>query len=130
MMWSLLATHVVAVVASLAVGSRPERGNRLLFPIAALPALAGAAIAIGQLTQGAHATSTSVTWVDELDIVLALRLDDLSALFLLIVAGIGALIFVYANGYFDANAAGVARFAATLSAFSGSMIGLVLADSI
>ena len=40
------------------------------------------------------------------------------------------MVFLYAIGYFARDAAGSVRFPVTLLAFSTSMLGLVLADSI
>jgi multicomponent Na+:H+ antiporter subunit A len=57
-------------------------------------------------------------WVPDLDVSIVLRVDALSALLSLMVAGIGALVCVYAIGYFSRTAAGMPRFAATLLAFS------------
>jgi len=69
----------------------------------------------------------SWTWVEELGIRFAFRLDGLSLLFALLVTGIGALVLVYAGGYFKGDAR-LPRFYAAILFFMGAMLGLVLAD--
>ncbi len=69
-------------------------------------------------------------WVPGLDVAIEFRVDALGSLLSLLVSGIGALVCVYAFGYFSATAVGVGRFAATLLAFSTAMVGLVWSDSV
>lgn len=71
-----------------------------------------------------------LVWVEGLDLAIRFRTDSLALLMTLLVSGIGALVFVYATGYFASDAKGGVRFPASLLAFSTSMLGLVLADSI
>lgn len=123
--WSLLAAYAVGV-AVLAV--RPWPGRSPFVVAAVAPALTTIASLVW-LASG-DTVDASVTWVEGLGLELAFRIDALTALLGLIVAGIGVAVFVYAAGYFSAGAAGLARFAATLLAFSGSMLGLVWADSV
>jgi len=103
--------------------------GRAVFAIAAVPAAVATLVSIRGLAASEPLT-TQVEWVAGLDLFIAFRLDALSSLLGLIVAGIGTLVFVYSAGYFTASSPGTARFAATLSAFSASMLGLVWADSI
>jgi multicomponent Na+:H+ antiporter subunit A len=72
----------------------------------------------------------SVPWVPTLDLDIALRLDALSLTFGLLVTGVGALVLVYCARYFEPGDDGTARFAGNLTAFAGSMLGLVLADDL
>jgi multicomponent Na+:H+ antiporter subunit A len=129
-LWLVLGAHVAGIAAILFVGHTRQRIDpRAVFAVAALPALFATVVSIVGLSRSSDITSR-VEWVEGLDLVLALRLDALSALLGLIVAGIGVLVFVYSAGYFGPSSPGLARFAATLSAFSASMIGLVWSDSI
>jgi len=73
---------------------------------------------------------TVVPWVPELGLAISLRMDALSALLVLIVTGVGALVFVYCAAYFRPGDAGIRRFVGVLTAFAGSMYGLVLADDV
>ncbi len=75
-------------------------------------------------------TDHQLTWVSGLDLTIAFRIDALALMMTLLVSGIGALIFIYAIGYFSRHATGGTVFPASLLAFSTSMLGLVWADSI
>jgi multicomponent Na+:H+ antiporter subunit A len=124
--WGLMAAHVVIGAVAGAVG---DRWGRKVFAIAALPSAATAAWA-GWRVSAPGTASGRLGWVDGLDLELAFAVGPLSALLTVIVSGIGVLIFVYSAGYFSADASGLGRFAATLSAFSTAMVGLVWADSV
>lgn len=69
-------------------------------------------------------------WVPGLDVAIEFRVDAMGALLSVLVSGIGALVCVYASGYFSPRATGTGRFAATLLAFSTAMVGLVWANSV
>ena len=73
---------------------------------------------------------TSVDWlsVGALKIELGLRLDPLSLLMLLIVTGVGGLIHIYSYGYMRDDR-GMGRYFASLSLFTFSMLGIVLANN-
>ncbi len=130
LLWVVLGAHLAGIgLIMFAGGTQRRLDARAVFVVAALPALFATGASIRGLSQDT-ATTSRVAWVEGLDLVLALRLDALSALLGLIVAGIGVLVFVYSAGYFTESSAGLARFAATLSGFSASMIGLVWSDSI
>nr|WP_204261196.1 Na+/H+ antiporter subunit A [Blastococcus saxobsidens] len=79
------------------------------------------------VTGGGEVTET-VPWVPALELSVALRLDSLALVFALLVTGVGALVLLYCARYFEPDDEGTGRFAGTLTAFSGSMLGLVLAD--
>lgn len=73
----------------------------------------------------------SVPWMPTLDIALRLRLDGLSALFLIIVLGVGALVMAYSARYLSERA--VHRhtgYFAWMLLFAFAMTGLVLADDL
>lgn len=71
----------------------------------------------------------SLSWAASIGIDLSFYADGLSLLFAVVVAGIGALIVLYGSRYFGSQP-GAGRFQATLFAFMGSMLGLVLADNL
>ncbi|MGB3736324.1 MAG: hydrogen gas-evolving membrane-bound hydrogenase subunit E [Ilumatobacter sp.] len=130
LLWLVLGAHVAGLAAILLVGRLGDRFDaRAVFAVASVPAMCATVVSVSGFTRDTDLT-TSVDWVEGLDIVLALRLDALSAILGLVVAGIGVLVFVYAAGYFGPSSKDLARFSATLSAFSASMIGLVWSDSI
>ena len=68
-------------------------------------------------------------WVSTLNLSLELYLDGLSALFTLLITGIGAGVFLYAGDYMEGDDR-AHRFLAQLSAFTGSMLGVVLAGNL
>lgn len=70
----------------------------------------------------------TISWVPDLGLTLSFYLDGLSLLFGLIVSGIGALIVFYTGYYFD-DAETQTRFSIPLMAFTGAMLGLVLAGN-
>lgn len=84
---------------------------------------------LATVTDGGAVTE-SIPWVPALDLEVALRLDALSLTFALLVTGVGALVLVYCARYFEPDDEGSARFAGNLTAFAGSMLGLVLADDL
>ena len=126
MIWFLLALHVVGCVAAATIG---DRWGRRVFAVAAIPSVVTAAWSVVRLGT-TDVVAVDVAWVEGLDLSLAFSVGPLAALLTLIVSGIGALVFVYAAGYFTDDASGLGRFAATLTAFSAAMVGLVWAESV
>jgi NADH-quinone oxidoreductase subunit L len=76
---------------------------------------------------------TDVVWVwftsGDLKVDFALRMDSLSGLMCLIITFIGTLIHIYSAGYMEHDE-DYARFFAYLNLFCGSMLVLVLGDSL
>lgn len=73
----------------------------------------------------------SVPWIPSLDISLGLRLDGLSALFLIIVLGIGALVMAYSARYMsERNVHPHTGYFAWMLLFAFAMTGLVLSDDL
>jgi len=103
---------------------------RLGLSVAAVAPSITAVWAASTLISESPPTVREFVWVEGLDLSVRFRTDSLALLMVLLVAGIGALVFVYAVGYFAADASGGVRFPASLLAFSTSMLGLVLADSV
>ncbi|SOE00547.1 Na+/H+ antiporter subunit A [Blastococcus haudaquaticus] len=128
-MLAVLLLHVVAAV--LAPVLVRWWGRNAFVLLAAVPA-AGFGWALTRLaavTDGGEVTET-IPWVPALDLDVALRLDALSLTFALLVTGVGALVLLYCARYFEPGDEGTGRFAGTLTAFAGSMLGLVLADDL
>ena len=70
-------------------------------------------------------------WMPTLDISLGLRLDGLSALFLIIVLGIGALVMAYSARYMsERNVHPHTGYFAWMLLFAFAMTGLVLSDDL
>lgn len=71
------------------------------------------------------------TWIDfnQFDITMGIFVDNLTAVMLIIVTGVGMLIHFYSVGYMEGDP-GKYRFFAYLSLFSFSMLGIVLTDNL
>ncbi len=80
-------------------------------------------------TSGGEKVLISLAWVPSLGVEMTLVLDGLSALFALIITGVGALVVLYANAYM-AGHRHIIRFYVYLHAFLLAMLGLVLADNL
>ena len=104
-------------------------GTRAFLVLALLPAagFGWALLQTGRVRRGEGPTET-ISWIPSLHMELAFRADTLSWLMTLLVTGIGALVLVYCRWYFSDDSEGLGRFAATLTAFAGAMLGLVLSD--
>ncbi len=102
-------------------------GPRSAWCLAAWPALLFG-LAVSQLASVAQGASLveRFEWAPSLNVGSVLVLDGLSLLFVLLVTGLGALVTIYAGGYL-ANHPAQGRFLGLLTAFSTSMLGLVLA---
>ena len=71
----------------------------------------------------------ALDWVPALGIEFAFRLDGLNRLFLLLITGVGALVFFYAPGYLRGDPR-LPRLMSLLIAFMLAMIGAVGADDL
>ena len=83
-------------------------------------------------TMRSVATSGPVTsalpWAESLGLTLSFYGDGLGLLFATMITTVGALIVLFSSRYFDGDPR-AGRFLATLFAFMGSMLGVVLADN-
>ena len=82
----------------------------------------------GRVLDGEH-ISASYAWVDSLDANLDFSLDGLSLVFVLLICGIGALVFIYAGGYLKGHPQ-LGRFYLYITLFMFSMVGVVAADNV
>lgn len=71
----------------------------------------------------------SWSWIPSLGVTFTLRADGLSLLFVLLISGIGAFIFLYAARYL-AGHIDLGRFFSRLTLFMAFMLGAVLADDL
>ena len=124
----LAAYFLVALVAP-AVCKALNRGG--LIALALLPG-ATTVWALAQLPavlDGAS-RSTSMQWVPSLSLSIDLRLDALSMIMTLVIAGVGTLVLLYSARYFPDGDEGLGRYSGALIAFAGAMLGLVWADNL
>ncbi|GAA4283573.1 Na+/H+ antiporter subunit A [Brevibacterium daeguense] len=97
-------------------------------------ALVPAAAFVMSLVQIPHLLSGDPPWIEHFSWLPALNMqvvflmDPLAWVMTLLVAGVGAFIFIYCARYFDDDEPRLVRFAGVLMGFAGMMYGLVLAD--
>ncbi len=125
----LLALH--AAVAALLVPLVRVLGSRA-FVLASVPP---ATTAVWVLTHApdivaGRPVNTTITWVPTLGIDLEFRVDALTLAMVLLVSGVGAVIFGYCAKYFHSGERGLPRLAAILVLFSGAMLGVVSTDNL
>jgi multicomponent K+:H+ antiporter subunit A len=77
---------------------------------------------------GGASTTLPIEWLPSVGITANLRLDRLGAFFVLLVAGVGLGVVQYSRAYLGSK--GKPAYWATLLAFMGAMIGVVLSDSL
>ena len=116
-------------LAIVAVFLRPLR--RGVFAVCAIAPLATFAWAVyrAPAVLGGEVFTETVSWVPSLGLDFSFRLDGLALLMVVLVSGIGTLVFGYAISYFGQKS-DLARFAALLTAFAGAMLGLVLSNNL
>lgn len=139
-MFVLLLFHLLIGSAILMSG---DRLGRRAFAVAAVAPVATIAWAATQWSSvvgspgdvGADGASVagepvfeSIGWISGLDLDVDLRFDAFALVMTLLVSGIGALICVYAIGYFSHIAPGQARLAGLMTLFAAAMLGVVWAD--
>jgi NADH:ubiquinone oxidoreductase subunit 5 (subunit L)/multisubunit Na+/H+ antiporter MnhA subunit len=96
-----------------------------IFPLAAFVFILGRLPAIAN----GGALTVAVDWMPSLGVTASLYLDSLSALFLLLVTGIGTLVVVYTGYYFKGDHSAW-RFLAYLFLFMTMMLGVLLAGDV
>jgi len=108
------------------------RLGRSAFYLVSLVPLAGLGYSIWVAPQvlADRPVGENLSWLPQLGMDIALRMDALSWIMTLLVTGVGFLVFVYSARYFEAADPSIGRFAGTLLAFAGSMYGLVIADDL
>ncbi|HUF83794.1 MAG TPA: hydrogen gas-evolving membrane-bound hydrogenase subunit E [Acidimicrobiia bacterium] len=130
----LLLLHVAVALAAPAL---TRRWGRRVFLFCALAPAAAVVWALPHAARAldGHPIDEHTEWAPALGLELAFRLDGFALLMVALVSGIGVLIFVYASSYFAGQdgpheRARLGAFAAELTAFAGSMLGIVLADNV
>ena len=116
-------------VAALAVALLPRRARGAAATIAGATLLAAMALALSATPSvaGGEVLRASWPWLEH--VPFGLRMDGLAFAFVLLVGGIGALVVLYAHYYLAAEDP-APRFFASLLAFAGAMLGVVLAGNL
>ena len=115
----------------------PKFGRRavnLVAPGVVLVAFAFAWMAfqeLGALPPGSALVDNIYPWITsgQLNVDFSLRVDALTAVMILIITGVGALIHIYSTGYM-AHDEDVARYFTYLNLFTASMLLLVLGENL
>jgi multicomponent Na+:H+ antiporter subunit A len=124
--WLLVALAVVTV-STLPITR--WLGRSAGYPLAlAYLLVAAAALPAAQSVLRGEPVSQAVGWVAALDIQLALRIDGLSLVFVMIALLIGAVVLAYSGRYLGPGRQ--LDFYLLMTAFTLSMVGLVLADDL
>ena len=122
----ILSPFVVAILAAWLVSRFPHRAGML----AAWPALLAVVLGNEMLRAvSGGGRLVELPWAPSLGLSLSFNLDGLGLLFAILITGIGALIVLYASRYLEGHAH-ASRFYASLFAFMGAMLGVVLSDNI
>ena len=128
MLLGLLALHAVCGTVALVGGQRLGRRALLVGVLAPLSVLVWAAANANAILDGGGVVS-STEWVPELGLGIDLRVDAFSLLMIVLVSGIGSLVYAYAWSYFRGSAQ-VAKAAGLLTCFAGAMFGVVISDNL
>jgi multicomponent Na+:H+ antiporter subunit A len=128
-MIALLLLHAVVGAGIMLAGKRMGRRALLVGGVAPLVSLLWLAAQWADVTDGQTVTESFV-WVEPLGLTIDLRLDGFSALMMLLVTGIGVLVFAYGLRYFPRQASDQAKLIGLLTLFAGAMLGLVVADNL
>jgi NADH-quinone oxidoreductase subunit L len=125
----LLLPFLAAAVIALFTMRNPRLSAQLSITAVVLSFVASL-ILFGIYRNSTPVLSAALPWlhVADLNVDIALRIDALSLIMLLIVTGVGGLIHIYSWGYM-AGDPGFARYFASLSLFTFSMLGIVLASN-
>ena len=127
-MTALLLAHLVVGLGLLVAGRRLGRGGVLVAAAPPAAMVGWAASRASGVLDGAPVRE-SWTWVPQLGLAVDLRMDGFALLFVALVSGIGLLIVAYSGRYLADGGAGQGRLLGLLVLFSGSMLGLVLAEN-
>jgi len=131
-LWLIPFLPFAAFLLTLLLGKWWIKGASHWLPILALAGSLGMSIVAFLEVRGTEEPIVVELWrwfsVGDFRVPISLQLDQLSAVMLLVVTGIGLLIFIYSRGYMRGDG-GYYRFFAYMSLFAFSMLTLVLAGN-
>lgn len=122
----ILSPFLVAIPAAWLVRRFPHGARLLVIWPALLAALFGDAL---RKRASDGAALLELPWAPSLGLSLSFNLDGLGLLFATLITGIGALVVLYASRYLEGHPQ-AGRFYASLFAFMGAMLGVVLSDNV
>ncbi|MFZ5522283.1 MAG: monovalent cation/H+ antiporter subunit A [Pseudomonadota bacterium] len=126
--WALAVLTLLPLGGALMLALRPRASRAFAAGVAGAVALVALALvaALAADAHSGHVLQWSVDWLPALGLSLGFRLDGLAWLFALLIAGIGALVVLYAAWYLGEEDP-APRFFAALLLFMGAMLGVVMA---
>ncbi len=131
--WLLVAVPLASAVVLLVGGRRTDPIGHILGTLAPLVSFVIGVVMfvalLGREEAERGAGQRLFTWIDVggFSVDMGVRFDQLSALFVLLITGVGSLIHIYSIGYM-AHDPNRRRFFAFLNLFVAAMLTLVLAD--
>jgi NADH-quinone oxidoreductase subunit L len=135
LLWVIIALPALGALVILVAGNRRTSSFAHLLGCATLLlsfviSLVAFITLLGRDENSRQVGQTLYTWVDagSFKVQFGLLYDQLSALFLLLITGVGSLIHIYSVGYMEHDERR-ARFFGYLNLFVASMLTLVLADN-
>ncbi len=130
--WLIPVLPLAAFVITIIFGRWWIKGSAHWLPILAMAGSFGLSLAAFIQIRGAEEPVVVELWrwfsVGSFQVPFAFQVDQLSAVMLLVVSGVGLLIFIYSRGYMRGDS-GYYRFFAYMSLFAFSMLMLVLASN-
>lgn len=128
-MIAIVTLHFLAAAVAPVLVRRLERRT---FLVLALVPLGSFLWLLGQAEAafGGDVRTERVRWIPTIDVRIDLALTPLNAVMALVVTGVGALVLLYCRWYFREGDREMWRFSAVLTAFAGSMLGLVVSDNL
>ncbi len=126
-----LLFFVVPMAAGAAAPFLPGFARRYLgiYAAAIMASLFGLALTQMPVSYGEDVRTFSFPWVPELGVNLSFLLDGYSLLFVLLITGIGTLIFLYSQRYMGHHTH-IVKFYSWMLIFAGSMLGLVTSGNL
>lgn len=125
MFWLLLLHSVAATIALAGFRRRPVLGASIGIAVFVATAVTTALLGIGVDDPRVEEWA----WVDQLGLMMSLRLDGFAVMMVLLVAILGAAVLGYSIAYFDHDDT-YRRFVGLFIAFAGAMTGLVLSSDL
>lgn len=129
-MLALILLHLVATAIAPALVRQLDRRAFLVLAIAPAVSCGWFAAQAPRLGSPTGALVTTYDWVPSLGLELSFRLSTVTWLMAMLVTGIGTLVLIYCASYFRPGDETLRRFAAVLTGFAGSMLGLVTASDL
>lgn len=129
-MIALLTLHLAAAMAAPVLVRAIGRRAFLVLALAPAASFAWLVPHVARITDGGDVETRRVSWVPTIGLDIDLVVTPLSGILALVVTGVGALVLVYCTWYFKPGDTEIWRFSGVLTAFAGSMLGLVLSDNV